>query len=167
VSPPLDRFKTAQDDPGSGFAAALEELRAGRKRSHWIWYVFPQLAGLGWSPMAVTYGLRDVDEAVAYLRDPLLRERLIAVTRAVADKTADAVPLADLMGSEIDARKLVSSMTLFGTLARRLSATDPNDDYATLATDADAILRAATRDGMPACGFTGERLRQTTSRRRF
>ena len=74
VSDTLGRFKTAQANPRSGFTAALRELRAGQKRTHWIWSVFPQLAGLGASPMAVTYGLRDVDEATAYLQDPLLRE---------------------------------------------------------------------------------------------
>jgi uncharacterized protein (DUF1810 family) len=129
VSDGLDRFKTPPDDPRSGFATALRELREGRKRSHWIWYVFPQLVGLGTSPMAVTYGLRDVDEAIAYLGNPLLRERLIAVTRAVAAKTAalgeQPVSVSDLMGSEIDARKLVSSMTLFGAIALRLNALDP------------------------------------------
>ena len=106
--------------------------------------------------MAVTYGLRDVDEAIAYLHDPLLRQRLIAVTRAAAEKTAAGV--SELMGSEIDARKLVSSMTLFGALARRLHALDPHDDYEMLAADADAILRAAEREGLPACEFTRKRL---------
>jgi len=160
VSVSLDRFRRAQDDPRSGFATALRELREGRKRSHWIWYVFPQLAGLGMSPMAVTYGLRDVDEAIAYLKDPLLRERLIAVTRAAAEKAAeDASPLIELMGSEIDARKLVSSMTLFGALAQRLNAADPRDDYATLAADAGVILRAAEAEGLPGCKFTRERLK--------
>lgn len=168
----LDRFKVAQGDPRNGFATALRELREGWKRSHWIWYVFPQLAGLGTSPMAVAYGLRDVDEAIAYLRDPLLRERLVGVTRAVAEKaprtpgfpehrggqassdSAVSVSLRDLMGSDIDARKLVSSMTLFGALARRLDAVEPHEDYATLGADADAILRAAAAQGIPECVFT-------------
>ena len=76
--PHLERFKLAQDERHSGFDAALSELRAGRKTGHWIWYVFPQLAGLGSSPMAVQYGVEGTAEAVAYLNDPLLRDRLIA-----------------------------------------------------------------------------------------
>src|SRR5262245_45334987 len=114
----LDRFKRAQEGPG-GFAAALAELEAGRKRSHWIWYVFPQLAGLGQSAMAVRYGLQGVAEARAYLVDPELRDRLLRVTNAVlAQLQHESAPaLADVMGSEIDALKLVSSMTLFREVA--------------------------------------------------
>ena len=152
----LSRFTLAQDDPHAGFATALRELPAGRKRSHWIWYIFPQLAGLGSSAMAVTYGLRGIAEATAYLRNPLLRERLAAVTRAVALRLDERpVPrLAALMGSEIDARKLVSSMTLFREVARRMNAAEPRADYAVLEADAEAILNAATAQGLPACEVT-------------
>jgi uncharacterized protein (DUF1810 family) len=73
----LDRFRQAQDAPDAGYAGALRELRAGEKTSHWIWYVFPQLAGLGRSSTAVYYGLAGVEEAAAYLRDPVLGERLV------------------------------------------------------------------------------------------
>jgi len=144
----LDRFKHAQDGP-SGFATALAELEAGRKRSHWIWYIFPQLAGLGQSSGAIRYGLRGVDEASAYLRDPLLRDRLLRVTSAVlAQLQRDPVPaLVDVMGSEIDALKLVSSMTLFRDVARR--AGDQK-----LAAGADSILRVAKGQGYPECKFT-------------
>ncbi len=86
----LDRFKRAQEQPVDGFDTALSELQAGRKRSHWIWYIFPQLAGLGHSSMAVRYGLLGTAEAAAYLRDPVLRERLLAVTNAVTRSTAAA-----------------------------------------------------------------------------
>jgi uncharacterized protein (DUF1810 family) len=68
----LQRFKDAQDRPPSGFDAALAEMRAGAKRSHWIWYVFPQLAGLGSSAASLTYGLDGRAEAEEYLRDPVL-----------------------------------------------------------------------------------------------
>jgi hypothetical protein len=66
----LGRFREAQDGH-PGFADAMDELRAGRKTSHWIWYVFPQLRGLGQSPMAVRYGLDGLTEAAAYVRDPV------------------------------------------------------------------------------------------------
>ena len=144
----LDRFKLAQDGP-DGFAAALAEIERGRKRSHWIWYIFPQLAGLGQSSAAIRYGLQSVDEASAYLRDPLLRDRLLRVTRAVlAQLQRDSAPaLVDVMGSAIDALKLVSSMTLFRGVARRTNDED-------LAADADAILNVARSQGYRECDFT-------------
>jgi uncharacterized protein (DUF1810 family) len=144
----LDRFKRAQEGSG-GFATALAELEAGRKRSHWIWYIFPQLAGLGQSSAAIHYGLQGIDEAAAYLRDPVLRERLLLVTNAVrAHLQRDpALALADVMGSEIDALKLVSSMTLFREVARRIDERD-------VATGADAILKAAKDQDYSECEFT-------------
>jgi uncharacterized protein (DUF1810 family) len=144
----LERFKQAQDGPG-GFATALAELEAGRKRSHWIWYIFPQLAGLGQSSAAIHYGLQGTDEATAYLRDRVLRDRLLRVTNAVlAQLQRDPAPaLGDVMGSAIDALKLVSSMTLFRELARRV------DDW-DLAAKADAILQAAKSQGYRECEFT-------------
>jgi len=86
----LERFREAQDRRHPGFAAALRELRAGRKTSHWIWYVFPQLRGLGRSPLAVRYGLEGVDEALAYVRDPVLGQRLAVATAAVREHVASA-----------------------------------------------------------------------------
>lgn len=103
----LDRFVSAQDGV---IDTALAELRGGRKRSHWMWYVFPQLAGLGHSPMAVRYAIGGLDEARAYLAHPVLGPRLhdaVAALLAQADDDPAAV-----MG-DIDAIKLRSSMTLF------------------------------------------------------
>ena len=144
----LDRFKRAQEGP-AGFAVALRELEAGAKRSHWIWYIFPQLAGLGQSPAAQMYGVRGADEAAAYLRDTLLRERLLAVTNAALThlQRTPPVALSRLMGSGIDALKLVSSMTLFREIASRL-----NDDE--VAAAAEGILRAARGEAMRECAFT-------------
>src|SRR5437660_1560996 len=79
----LDRFRDAQDAPHAGFAAALRELQAGRKTGHWIWYVFPQLAGLGRSSTAVQYGLAGAEEAADYLRDRVLGERLVTAAAVV------------------------------------------------------------------------------------
>jgi hypothetical protein len=81
----LARFHRAQAQPSSGYDTALAELRAGRKDSHWIWYVFPQLAGLGSSSQSRAFGLAGLDEAVEYLRDPMLGPHLIEATTVVAD----------------------------------------------------------------------------------
>jgi uncharacterized protein (DUF1810 family) len=150
----LGRFRVAQEDSKSGFATALAELRAGRKTSHWIWYVFPQLAGLGRSPTARRFGLADLDEAAAYLRDPVLGTRLAEAVAAVhAHVTGSrSIPIETLMGSHIDALKLVSCLTLFRHVARAPSAAE----WTTLAEHAQAILGVARAQGLPPCAFTEE-----------
>ena len=107
-SPPdLDRFVAAQR---AVWPAPLEELRAGRKRGHWMWFVFPQIAGLGRSEMARFYALRDSDEARAYLAHPLLGPRLIEAFEALpTSPPPDAVALL----GKIDALKLRSCATVF------------------------------------------------------
>jgi len=152
----LDRFKRAQDRSFEGFDTALDEMQAGRKRSHWIWYIFPQLAGLGSSSMSARFALEGPDEAAAYLHDPVLRERLLAVTSAVAAHLEHRPPAAlnDLMGSETDVLKLVSSMTLFREVARRAHRDEALADAADLAAKADAILRVAAEQGHPECAST-------------
>jgi uncharacterized protein (DUF1810 family) len=104
----LSKFLEAQ---GSGtYEQALRELRAGRKQGHWIWFVFPQIAGLGRSPTAQHYALSGLDEARAYLAHPLLGPRLVECAQALLElPVGDAVAV---LGS-IDAVKLRSSMTLF------------------------------------------------------
>ncbi|WP_076258602.1 DUF1810 domain-containing protein [Intrasporangium flavum] len=111
----LARFVAAQDDGGT-YDRALAELHAGRKRSHWMWFVFPQVAGLGSSPAARTYAISGVDEARAYLAHPVLGARLREAALAVTD--LGARDPAAVMGSSIDAMKLRSSMTLFAVAAR-------------------------------------------------
>ncbi|HUR32304.1 MAG TPA: DUF1810 family protein [Vicinamibacterales bacterium] len=162
----LGRFTAAQDAPRTGIAVALAELREGHKRSHWIWYVFPQLRGLGTSPMAEHYGIADLDEAAAYLRHPLLRARLLDAASLVLDHQRAGVPLATLMGSRIDVLKLLSSMTLFAAVARRLADGAVGDDQpglGQLADTADAIIAAAGREGYPPCGDTERRLARDRS----
>jgi len=103
----LSRFHEAQE---TSFPLALIELNAGRKTSHWMWYIFPQLRGLGRSETARHYGIADIDEARAYLEDPLLHQRLEACVDAVlahADERPETI-----MGT-VDALKLRSSATLF------------------------------------------------------
>ncbi|WNB84600.1 DUF1810 domain-containing protein [Cellulomonas sp. ATA003] len=120
MPPDLNRFVTAQDHDGT-HVTALAELRAGRKRSHWMWFVLPQLAGLGHSAMAQRYGIAGLDEARAYLAHPVLGPRLMECVRALT-ALPDDDPVAVLGG--IDAQKLRSSMTLF---ARAADSADPAD----------------------------------------
>lgn len=154
----VGRFITVQDGATAGFDVALAELRSGRKFNHWIWYIFPQLAGLGSSSMSHEYGVASVDEAESYLRDPILLPRLAEVTHIVAEhlRRRPAPQLAVVMGSAIDARKLVSSMTLFRAVARRLNAAElePSERLAAFQDDASLILNAAEAQGMPECAFT-------------
>jgi uncharacterized protein (DUF1810 family) len=107
--PDLHRFVDAQDSDGT-YATALAELRRGHKTSHWMWFVFPQVAGLGQSPTAVHYGVRGLDEARAYLAHPVLGARLVECADVLAG--LDATDAVAVLGG-IDAVKLRSSMTLF------------------------------------------------------
>jgi uncharacterized protein (DUF1810 family) len=109
----LQRFVEAQNRAGT-YGQALAELRAGRKTSHWMWFVFPQLAGLGTSAMARTYAIGSLAEAEAYLDHPTLGPRLRECTRALTAHTDRSAR--DILG-EIDAVKLRSSMTLFARAA--------------------------------------------------
>lgn len=108
----LSRFHAAQH---GAIDRALAELRAGAKTSHWMWFVFPQVAGLGTSAMARFYALRDLAEARAYLADAVLRDRLAAATQAMLDWAGKRSAEAILGG--IDAVKLRSSLTLFEAAA--------------------------------------------------
>jgi uncharacterized protein (DUF1810 family) len=113
----LQRFVDAQD-AGGAYDRALSELRAGRKRSHWMWFVFPQVAGLGRSITAQAYAIGSLAEAQAYLDHPILGARLRECVRTLLEPTTDA---REMLG-EIDAMKLRSSMTLFAGAA----PADPN-----------------------------------------
>jgi uncharacterized protein (DUF1810 family) len=113
----LQRFVDAQ---GRVYDTVLRELRDGRKRSHWIWFVFPQLRGLGSSPTAVHYGIASRDEAAAYLAHPLLGPRLRECTRLVTD--IDGRSVEEIFGWP-DNLKVRSSMTLFAR------STDDNADF--------------------------------------
>jgi len=105
----LQRFVAAQDAGGT-YARAAAELRSGRKTSHWMWFVFPQIAGLGFSHTSRTYAVSSLEEARSYLAHPVLGPRLIecaAIVAGLAGRTAEQV------FGDIDAVKLRSSMTLF------------------------------------------------------
>ena len=104
----LDRFVTAQ---AAVIATVISELKAGRKRSHWMWFVFPQIAGLGRSETARFYAIADLAEAQAYLAHPLLGARLADCTEIMLG-WADRRSAAEILGP-VDAMKFCSSMTLF------------------------------------------------------
>lgn len=107
----LDRFVRAQADV---YDMVLAELRAGRKRSHWIWFIFPQIAGLGRSATAQAYAIGSLDEAIAYLAHPLLGARLLecsVIVAAIDGKSANAI------FGDPDDIKFRSSMTLFAQAA--------------------------------------------------
>lgn len=105
----LERFVQAQDAGGT-YQRALEELTEGSKQSHWMWFVFPQIAGLGQSPTSRRYAITSLAEAKAYLGHPVLGPRLLECARAVAAHTG--LSAVQIFGG-IDSRKLQSSMTLF------------------------------------------------------
>ena len=105
----LERFVAAQDRGGT-YRSAVAELRAGAKVSHWMWFIFPQVAGLGLSAMSREYAISSADEARAYLAHPVLGPRLRECARIVADTEGRS---AERIFGPVDAVKLRSSMTLF------------------------------------------------------
>jgi uncharacterized protein (DUF1810 family) len=107
----LGRFVDAQD---AIWPTALAELKAGRKQSHWMWFIFPQIAGLGASPMAIFYAIASAQEARAYLADPLLGARL---REGVAAMLAHKGQRPEAILGGIDALKFRSSLTLFEAVA--------------------------------------------------
>lgn len=111
----LERFVKAQKDD---YAEALSEMKNGHKESHWIWYIFPQMRGLGYSSMSEYYGIKNLDEAKAYLKHPVLGKRLIEISEALL--SLDSNDARNVMGYPDDL-KLRSSMTLF-------HLADPSED---------------------------------------
>ena len=112
----LLRFVHAQDSGGiydgtSTYAQALEEVRAGHKRGHWIWYVFPQMKGLGKSEISEFYGINGREEAKAYIEHPVLRERLVEICEAVLNSETSVY---DIFGS--DAIKVRACILLFASV---------------------------------------------------
>lgn len=111
----LDRFLEAQE---TTYNEALSEIKKGKKQSHWMWFIFPQIAGLGFTDYNVFYAIKNLEETTQYLRHPVLGKRLIEISTALLDingKTAN-----EIMGKPDD-RKLKSCMTLFA----QITNTDP------------------------------------------
>ena len=109
----LERFVLAQDEGGT-YASAVAELRAGRKLGHWMWFVFPQIAGLGSSPTAQRYAISSLDEARRYLAHPALGPRLEECARVLTELSGRSAR--EIFGP-VDAMKLRSSVTLFARAA--------------------------------------------------
>ena len=103
----LNRFLKAQEDT---YIRALEEIKAGKKRSHWMWFIFPQIKGLGQSQVSKYYAIQNFEESILYLENSLLKSRLLEISHALLE--LDVSNIADVLGS-IDTLKLKSSMTLF------------------------------------------------------
>jgi uncharacterized protein (DUF1810 family) len=137
----LQRFVIAQQ---SVYATALAELKHGTKRSHWMWFIFPQVEGLGHSSMAQRYAIRSLGEAVAYLAHPLLGTRLLESTDAVLNVTGKSAH--QIFGSPDDA-KFKSSMTLFDRADRRGPYREVLDRYYEGKTDAASLQIINTWEG--------------------
>jgi uncharacterized protein (DUF1810 family) len=144
----LSRFVERHGD----FGAALSEVIQGRKRTHRMWYIFPQVAGLGSSSMAQRYAIESTDEAAAFLMHPVLGTDYLRIVEAVWQQVAhEGISVHGLFGSPDDA-KLVSSLTLFEGVARRL---DPHQSsLATFVAQAADILRASSIEGLNRCATT-------------
>jgi len=143
----LDRFLLAQ--AAQPWTVALDELRAGRKATHWIWWVFPQLGGLGRSTTAVRFGLVGASEAEAYVAHPELSARMLAALDALLEHRHRS--LVHVMGGDagrdVDALKLVSCATLFREVGRRL-------DRSEVVARCEAVLAWASEEGYPPCART-------------
>ena len=107
----FDRFLKAQE---LAYPIALREIKKGKKRSHWMWYIFPQLCGLGTSSMSHTYGIYDVKEAKTYLKHPVLSERIYGLCKELLKHKNKS---AENIFGDVDTMKLRSSMTLFALAA--------------------------------------------------
>ena len=107
----LDRFIEAQENHNT-YQTALEEVKSGKKKTHWIWYIFPQMYGLGTSEKSKYYGIQDRDEAFAYINNPVLRERLIEITEAVYNNEKSVY---EIFGN--DTIKVRSCMLLFASVS--------------------------------------------------
>ncbi len=143
----LSRFETHQND----FDRALGEIDSGRKRSHWMWFVLPQVSGLGNSEMSTVYAISSIDEAEAFLLHPVLGTSYRKIVEAVWEQVVNrGVTIRSLFGSPDDA-KLVSSLTLFAAIGKRV---EPAPDIAAFVTQAGDILEAAYAQGLARCVTT-------------
>ena len=148
MNEPLDlsRFETHRND----FDRALGEIESGRKRSHWMWFVFPQVSGLGNSEMSRVYAIGSIDEAEAFLLHPVLGSSYRKIVDAVWEQVVNrGVTVRALFGSPDDA-KLVSSLTLFAAIGKRLLS----PDIAAFVMQADDILEVAYAQGLAKCATT-------------
>ena len=143
----LSRFEAHRND----FDRALSEIESGRKRSHWMWFVFPQVSGLGNSEMSRVYAIGSIDEAEAFLLHPVLGSSYRKIVDAVWEQVVNrGVTIRALFGSP-DNAKLVSSLTLFAAVATRVPS---SPDIAAFVAHAEEILDAAYAQGLASCVAT-------------
>jgi uncharacterized protein (DUF1810 family) len=142
----LERF---HDGYQHDYDQALNEINSGRKRTHWMWYIFPQVTGLGSSPAAVCYAIGNRAEAEAFLRDPILGPGYRTMVDAVWSQVIGYdISIRELF-DQPDDQKLVSSLTLFAIVAA-----DVGDDWAPTVAKANALLDRAELQGLPRCPTT-------------
>ncbi|HAZ7574373.1 DUF1810 domain-containing protein [Legionella sp. PATHC032] len=151
----LDRFHNAQNSNTYGYDQAFIEIQAGRKRSHWIWYIFPQLENLGKSPSAKLYGIKDFNEACDYLKDPVLFKRYFELIKLIEEKLK-SIPLSDLMSGFPDDRKFISSLTLFQAASYYLNSkeTGYQNKYHPLYEMCNRVFKQISRQGYSPCQQT-------------
>ncbi len=154
----LQRFHKAQQGHSFGlpdFDQAFKEIHAGQKTSHWIWYILPQLKSLGFSANAQNYGLHDFQEACYYLHDPLLFKNYKNIVAEILRKLQNT-SLLRLMGSTIDAQKLMSSLTLFYEAASYVHSLQQKSasDYKELQDTCANILAIAAKQHLFPCPRT-------------
>ncbi|WP_131779117.1 DUF1810 family protein [Legionella bozemanae] len=153
----IQRFIKAQQgqDAYVSFQQAYDELKAGSKQSHWIWYIFPQLKHLGFSAIAQHFGTIDFKEACNYLQNKELFQNYNAITQLVEQQLKRKIPALILMSGDTDTKKLVSSLTLFREAASFLDRQgDTSQDFAALAQRCDRILQETAKQGYPPCKRT-------------
>jgi len=149
----LERFVESQDEKidsrKTEFMQAMKELRNGAKESHWIWYIFPQLKGLGSSPMAKKYEIESEVEAIQYLKHPVLNPRLIeALENVQLHAGKKSASIREVFGSTVDTLKFVSSITLFCYVSRNVEGADRVKQLC------EELLQVANAEGYPPCNFT-------------
>lgn len=120
----IERFLNAQENT---YFVALQEVKSGKKQSHWIWYIFPQLKGLGHSNKSQYYGIEDAKEAEEYWEHPVLRKRLLDITDALIEQKHNNT-ISEIFGS-VDALKVKSCMTLFYLITNCVLFKDVIDIY--------------------------------------
>ena len=134
----LTRFVFAHEEK---YDSALLELETGQKTSHWMWYIFPQMIGLGTSEMSIKYAITDESEAIGYLQNSLLFDHLAAVTKAIHGHVVVMnKQVLNVLGSDIDVIKLKSSLHLFSQLAKQLR----DQKFSEFIQHADEVLRRIT-----------------------
>jgi uncharacterized protein (DUF1810 family) len=144
----LQRFIDAQEGDGT-YDIALAEIRAGRKQSHWIWYILPNLRGLGYSETARFYAIDGQAEAFAYYLHPLLGARLTEVAEAIVTVLSAGQTLEEVFG-DIDAKKTISCMTLFDTIGTNTAVQGCAHHFPFQAA-AQTILASGESQGLPRC----------------